>query len=80
MSGALSSAHRLKCATYSVFVILPLPTSSMSGSFHAFGPEYFSRPTCLSRIESIDFQVSRMSPVVRQSSPPTRRPHSQGLF
>jgi hypothetical protein len=31
-SGELSSAHRLKCEVYSVVVMPPLPTSSMSGS------------------------------------------------
>jgi hypothetical protein len=31
-SGEASSAHRLKCAVYSVVVMPPLPTSSMSGS------------------------------------------------
>src|SRR3990170_1715733 len=71
MSGALSSAQRLKCAMYSGFVIRPLPTSSMSGSFHAFGPEYCSSPTCRSRRRITDGQRSLMSPVVRQSCPPT---------
>src|SRR5262252_10979822 len=80
MSGALSSAHRLKWAVYSAFVIRPLPTWSTSGSFHEFGPERFSRPTCLSRIESIDVHESWRSRVVRHSWPPTKRPHSHGLF
>ena len=38
ISGAAIIAHRLKCVRYSVAVMPPLPTSSMSGSFQSPGP------------------------------------------
>ena len=38
ISGAASMDHRLKCERYSVVVMPPLPTSSMSGSFQWPGP------------------------------------------
>ena len=37
ISGAAIIAHMLKCVWYSVSVMPPLPTSSMSGSFQAQG-------------------------------------------
>ena len=36
--GAAKIAHKLKCERYSVLVMPPLPTSSMSGSFQCPGP------------------------------------------
>src|SRR5271157_435390 len=92
MSGAARIAHRLKCERYSVSLIPPLPTSSMSGSFQCPGPAYDCKPTCKSRLISIPFaqqlpsghfawpsNLSLMSPVERQRFPPTSLPQSHGL-
>ena len=38
INGAAIMAHMLMCVRYSVDVIPPLPTSSMSGSFQCPGP------------------------------------------
>ncbi len=78
MSGALSSAQSEKCARYSVSLIPPLPTSSMSGSFQPFGPANFAMLSCRSRIFMTEDHLSSMSPVVRQRLPPTVRPQCQG--
>src|SRR6266436_1444835 len=77
ISGAASIAHKLKCERYSIVVIPPLPTSSMSGSFQCPGPAAPSSPTCISTMSSIPSeqqlpsdhfffpsQCSSMSPVV----------------
>ena len=86
ISGAAIMAQRLKCARYSVWVMPPLPTSSMSGSFQPPG-----RATCQycddrSTIDSTLLHRSAMSPVVRHRLPTagahvhgSLRPHSQML-
>src|ERR1700749_4041982 len=92
INGAASIAHRLKCERYSVSLILPLPTSSMSGSFQCPGPAYDPIPTCSSRIASTPFEQqppfghfslpplrSLMSSVVRHKFPPISFPHSHGF-
>src|SRR5277367_2491861 len=86
MSGAASRHHKLKCARYSVVLIPPLPTSSISGSFQCPGPAYVSRPSCKSRIlrkpmeySFLQSQQSAMSPVVRHRFP-TSLAHSHGLL
>lgn len=71
--------HIEKCERYSVSVMPPLPTSSMSGSFQCPGPAYCASGRFCLRIETIEPQLSPMSPVVRQSCP-TSAAHSQGLF
>ena len=53
------------------------PTTSMSGSFQRPGPAYGAFSTCAKPISLMLFQVSVMSPVVRQRLPPTSSPHSQ---
>src|SRR5206468_10765814 len=73
------TAHRLKCARYSSSVIPPLPTSSMSGSFHAPGRAASAYWLERSRMEIMLAQRSPMSPVVRHRLP-VRGPHSQGRF
>src|ERR1039458_51161 len=78
-SGAASRDQRLRCARYSVAVMPPLPTSSMSGSFQWPGPAYFSSPFCLNPMDSMLFHLSSMSSVVRHRLPPDRAPHSQTL-
>ena len=85
INGAARIHHRLKCERYSVVVMPPLPTSSMSGSFQWPGPAYVSRPTCKSAICTklrwpfLQSQQSEMSPVVRQRLP-TSVAQSQGLL
>ncbi len=54
-----------KCERYSVSVMPPLPTSSMSGSFQCPGPAYGASGRFCFRIDSIELQLSLMSPVVR---------------
>src|SRR5208283_5211374 len=86
ISGAAIRHQRLKCARYSVVVIPPLPTSSMSGSFQWPGPEANSMPSCKSRICTTPWpphfistsHLSCMSPVDRQRLP-TSLAHSHGL-
>ncbi len=85
MSGAASRHQRLKWAWYSVSVMPPFPTSSMSGSFQWPGPEKASRPAWRSRIWTtpipppfLTFQISSMSPVVRHRLPMSFA-QSQGL-
>src|SRR5665647_670066 len=77
MSGAAIMAHRLKCARYSVCVMPPLPTSSMSGSFHA--PGLATCQYCDERSTSVSTLLHRsaMSPVVRHRLP-TAGAHSHG--
>src|SRR6478672_3841886 len=90
--GAAKIAHKLKCERYSVSVIPPLPTSSISGSFQCPGPAYDSKPTCSSTMLSMPLEQqppsghfclpshrSWMSPVVRHKLPPTSLPHNHGL-
>src|ERR1035441_6149598 len=48
ISGAAMMHHRLKCERYSVLLMPPLPTSSMSGSFQCPGPAKSARSTCMS--------------------------------
>jgi hypothetical protein len=45
MSGAAMMAHSEKWVLYSSKVMPPLPTSSMSGSFHRPGPANLLRPS-----------------------------------
>src|SRR3954452_4520056 len=84
-SGAAISAHRLKCDRSSV-ADMPLPTSSMSGSFHAPGPAAAYRPTFWWKIDNMLLKLLPMSPVVRHRLPtlPAQEaglltPHSQML-
>ena len=72
-------AHMEKCERYSVAVMPPLPTSSMSGSFQWPGPAYGASGRFFFRIDSIEPQLSLMSPVVRHSWPMSAA-HCQGLF
>ncbi len=51
------------------------PTTSMSGSFQWPGPANFSWPFWLKPMPDMLFQLSLMSPVVRQQLPPTSWPH-----
>src|SRR2546426_7860495 len=66
---AARMAQRLKCARYSSSVIPPLPTSSMSGSFHPPGPAARACWAVTSRLASIEGHLSEMSPVVRHRCP-----------
>ena len=68
ISGAAISAHRLN-SDWSSVVDMPLPISSMSGSFQCPGPAYEARPTLLWKLESMLAKLSEMSPVVRQLLP-----------
>src|SRR5216684_3915773 len=90
--GAARIAHRLKWERYSMSVMPPLPTSSMSGSFQCPGSAYDARPTCWSTMASMPFEqqvpsghfvepshLSEISPVVRHRLPPTSLPQSQGF-
>lgn len=76
--GALRIAHKTKWALYSSFDIPPFPTYNISGSFQPPLPEKTSSPTCWSKIEVKDFQLSEISPVVLHefASGPA---HSQGF-
>src|SRR5262249_2262734 len=84
-SGAAICAHRLKWARSSVADI-PLPTSSMSGSFQAPGPAYAASPTFWRKIDRTLPKFAWMSPVVRHRFPTPGahvhgwlEPHSQML-
>ena len=86
MSGAAISDQRLKCVRYSVSVMPPLPTSSMSGSFQAPGFAYEASFWFWWALPSMLPQLSEMSPVVRQELPIAGaqfhgwfEPHSQML-
>src|SRR3954465_605739 len=68
ISGAAISAHRLNSLRSSV-AHMPLPPSSMSGSFQPPGPAYDARFTLLWKIDSMLPQLALMSPVVRQLLP-----------
>ncbi len=68
-SGADIIDQRVKCVRYSAAVIPPLPTSSMSGSFHRPGPAYGASGWFLCAIPIIEDQLSPMSPVVRHRWP-----------
>ena len=65
-SGAAMIAHSEKWLRYSVSVMPPLPTSSMSGSFHAPGLACSASGAFCLNSESMLDQLSLMSPVVRQ--------------
>ena len=65
MSGAAISAHRLNSDWFSV-ALIPLPISSMSGSFHAPGPADEARPTLMWKLFSMLEKLAWMSVVVRQ--------------
>src|SRR5689334_140898 len=67
-------AHSEKCVRYSVAVMPPLPTSSMSGSFQCPGPAYWASARFACALPIIDDQLSEMSPVVRHRFP-TGSPH-----
>ncbi len=77
--GDFNAAQRAKWDWYSSVVICPLPTSSISGSFHPPGPEYLDKLTCLSRIEVKDFQDPSISPVVLHELP-TGAAQIQGVY
>src|SRR6266545_5309832 len=79
ISGALSSAQRLKCDRYSVSVMPPLPTSSMSGSLKPLDRANGSSPACWSSSEVMLDHESEMSPVVRHRLAPVDGPNSQGF-
>src|ERR1022692_2608818 len=64
MSGAAISAHRLNSDS-SWVVVIPLPTSSMSGSFQPPGPAYGASCTLAWKLASMLGKVALMSPVVR---------------
>ena len=53
ISGESIAAHRLNSDWYSVVVMSPLPTSSMSGSFQAPGPEYGYKNTFCWKFDSM---------------------------
>src|SRR5690348_1870055 len=84
-SGAAISAHRLNSVRSSV-ADMPLPTSSMSGSFQPPGPAAEASPTFAWKIDSMLEYDGPMSPVVRHRLPtfPAQvhgalTPHSQTL-
>src|SRR6266536_5108309 len=79
ISGALSSAQRLKWERYSVSVIPPLPTSSMSGSLKPLDRANGSSPACWSSSEVMLPHESEMSPVVRHRLAPVDGPNSHGF-
>ena len=58
-------------------VSLPLPTSSISGSFQWPGPANLPRPAWLRPMTIMRSKVALMSPVVRQEFAPTSGPQSQ---
>ena len=68
ISGAAISAHSDVSARSSVKDI-PLPTSSMSGSFQPPGPAEDARPTVLWKLDSMLPKLALMSPVVRHRLP-----------
>src|SRR5256885_14797085 len=68
-SGAAIIAQRRKGVRYSVAVMPPLPTSSMSGSFQCPGPAYCARPRLVCAFEIMLDHLSEMSPVVRHRFP-----------
>ncbi len=78
-SGAAIIDHSEKWLRYSVSVIPPLPTSSMSGSFQWPGPAYGASGAFALKIETMLSHTSLMSPVVRHRCP-TSAAHSHGLF
>src|SRR4051812_6490993 len=85
--GAAICAHRLKWVRYSVSVMPPLPTSSMSGSFQAPGFAYGARGWFWCAMPIMLDQESEMSPVVRHEFPYCAAqfqgwfsPHSQMLY
>ena len=72
---------------YSVSLMPPLPTSSMSGSFHAPGWAYWSSGAFWLTIDFRLAQLSLMSPVVRHRLPTSPAhvhgwltPHSHRLY
>ncbi|CAM5404730.1 hypothetical protein SSPIM334S_04364 [Streptomyces spiroverticillatus] len=73
------TAHIEKWVRYSVSVIPPLPTSSMSGSFQPPGPAYFASGKLCFMMLSIEAQLSLMSRVVRHICP-ISLPHLQGRY
>ena len=78
-SGAAISAHRLKWVTCSALLRLPLPISSMSGSFQWPGPATLAWLEFALMIDSIRVQFGLMSPVVRHRLP-TFGAQFHGLF
>src|SRR6266545_3775921 len=78
-NGAAMMAQRLKCDRYSVSVIPPLPTSSMSGSFQWPRPANSASAALRFMMVSIELKLSLMSPVVRHRCP-TSAAHCQGMF
>src|ERR1035437_10695280 len=78
MSGAAISAQRLN-SDWSWVVVIPLPTSSMSGSFQAPGPAYWASCTLAWKLASMLEKLALMSPVVRHMLA-VWAPHVQTLF
>src|SRR6185312_4142418 len=76
--GAAISDHRLNSLRSSV-ADMPLPTSSMSGSFQPPGPALEARPTLVWKMLSMLPKLALMSPVVRQELP-TDGPQLQGFW
>src|SRR6185503_5685632 len=79
INGAASMHHNEKCALSSLYFI-PLPTSSISGSFQWPGPAYWRMLSCLSRIfktlrgfhpffATVSANAGPMSPVLRHNWP-----------
>src|SRR5256714_14729576 len=68
ISGAAICAHRLNSARSSV-KDMPLPTSSMSGSFQPPGPANEASPTFWWKIDTMLPELAVMSPVVRHRLP-----------
>src|SRR6266516_738617 len=78
-NGAAMIAHMLKWVRYSVALIPPLPTSSMSGSFQWPGPAALAWVSLAWIRPTIRDQLSLMSPEVRQRLP-TEGPQFHGWF
>src|SRR5216683_3191207 len=68
ISGAAISAHRLN-SDWSSVAVMPLPISSMSGSFQPPGPANCARVTLEWKIDSMLAKLAVMSPVVRHMFP-----------
>src|SRR6185437_3627207 len=76
-NGDRSMDHIVMCVLYSLSLMPPLPISSMSGSFQCPTVAYGAILSWLNPIFDMDFQLSEISPVVRQELPPTFAPQFQ---
>ena len=76
ISGAAISAHRLN-SDWSSVALIPLPISSMSGSFHAPGPAKEASPTLVwklfSMLREVGLDVGGGAPQVRHRASPGPR-------